>query len=109
MAIISKSCGQCGRSLPLSTSVGGACPYCGSVFGNETTSTRYVRQGIDWRQFFKILLVLFMLAFIMAFIMIGVSRSHYKKLRQTHHPLPKAPIEAPPVPVPAVPLAPTVK
>src|SRR5262245_3620174 len=40
---VSKSCGNCGASVPSSTSVGDRCPSCGARFGSETT--RFVGGG----------------------------------------------------------------
>lgn len=36
LTLIEKSCGACGKSVPLSSKVGDRCPHCGVVWGHET-------------------------------------------------------------------------
>lgn len=39
--VVSKRCSGCGRSVPITASVGGICPYCGAYWGSESRCPNY--------------------------------------------------------------------
>lgn len=64
MGIISKTCGRCGRSVPVTASVGGRCPHCGVTFGYEKSGANVRCGGPDWGAALRTGIVLSLLALV---------------------------------------------
>lgn len=95
MSIISKKCGNCGQPIPLALKVGGRCPHCQVVFGEERVSTTTIRVGPDWKLLGTILLIGTAVAVVLAVVMIPMARNRAHRTSQV--------VVPPPAPTAAVP------
>lgn len=96
MTTISRTCGGCGRALPLAGIIT-SCPHCGVQLRGANVTT--VRQPVNWRLLFQIAGVLMAIALVLALFVLPMARAR-------HRPPPPRPPPAPERLLPAEPPAP---